>query len=207
MRRSAYLIGLSLSLIAGHAALARVEAGDTTALAMDRILSPSVQPLYVTLPSVQQGQEIPALYTNAGKDVSPPVTWDSPPPGVVSYVVIMQDADAQANGPALHWLAYNIPATAEGLNKNVRNRPEAKSPAGMLQGVNYLGGVGYVGPQAHAGDPPHHYHLQVFALDRTLKLGPGASLDKVIAAMNQRVLAEGEVVATYSAPPISNASN
>lgn len=207
MRRSAYFIGLSLSLMAGHAALARVHAGDTSALAMDRILSPSVQPLYVSLPSIHAGEEIPALYTNAGKDESPPVAWDSPPPGVTSYVVIMQDADTPTDQPAVHWLAYNIPATAEGLNKNVRNRPEAKSPAGMLQGVNYLGGIGYVGPQAHAGDPPHHYHIQVFALDRMLKLGPGASLDKVIAAMDQRVLAEGEAVAAYAAPPISTASN
>jgi hypothetical protein len=34
-----------------------------------------------------------------------------------------------------------------------------------------------------------------------LKVKPKASLEQVITAMNERVLAEGEVVGTFAAPP------
>jgi Raf kinase inhibitor-like YbhB/YbcL family protein len=188
------------------AASARVRAVEF-GLAMDRVLSPAVQPLNVTSPAAEDGQPIPAVYTSLGKDVSPPVAWDSAPPGVASYVVIMEDADAPGEAPLVHWIAYNIPATVTGLNKNVRNRTVPKGSTGMMQGLNYAGGVGYVGPKAHPGDPPHHYHIEVFALDRMLKLRPGANLDKLIAAMNQRVLAEGEVVGSFAAEPLNTASN
>jgi len=206
MNRSALLIGLGCSLTVATAASARVHA-DNSGLAIDRVLSPAVQPLNVTSPAAEPGQPIPALYTSLGKNVSPPVAWDSPPPGVASYVVIMEDADARGEAPLVHWIAYNIPATVDHLTKNVHNRAVPKGSTGMMQGVNYAGGIGYVGPKVRPGDPPHHYHIEVFALDRTLNLGPGASLDNVITAMNQRVLAEGEVVGAFSVEPVNTASN
>ncbi len=204
MKHSAILFGAVVSLTIVSAASARILA-DRSVLAMDRVLSPAIQPLTVTSPAAEPGEPIPAVYTSLGKNVSPPVAWDFAPQGTKSFVVVMEDADAAT--PVLHWLAYNIPATVTGLNKNVRNRPQAKAPAGMMQGVNYAGGIGYVGPKVRAGDPPHHYHIQVFALDRMLGIGPGLSLDKVIAAMNQRVLAEGEVVGVFAPPPQQTASN
>jgi Raf kinase inhibitor-like YbhB/YbcL family protein len=197
---SAFLVGLGVCLVAGSVVSARVRANDTSALAMDQVLSPAIQPLYVTSPAVQPGTPLPDVYTAFGKDLSPPVEWDGAPPGVQSYVVIMEDADAHGGRPMLLWLAYDIPATAKGLNKNVRNRGEPKSPLGMAQGVNSAGGIGYIGPHPADGDPPHHYHIEVFALDRVLKLHPGLPLEKVVAAMNDRVLAEGEVVGLFGAP-------
>jgi phosphatidylethanolamine-binding protein (PEBP) family uncharacterized protein len=70
-----------------------------------------------------------------------------------------------------------------------------------MQGINYAGGVGYIGPKPPSGDKPHHYHIQVFALDRTIKVKPKSDLDQVLMGMDGRVLAEGEVVAVFAAPP------
>ena len=67
--------------------------------------------------------------------------------------------------------------------------------------MNYAGGVGYIGPKPPEGDRPHHYHIQVFALDRPLALKARADLNQLVAAMDNRVMAEGEAVATFAAPP------
>jgi Raf kinase inhibitor-like YbhB/YbcL family protein len=183
------------------AALAKVQAGDVSALALDRVLSPAIQPLTVSSPAAQPGKPMPDAYTAFGKDLSPPVSWDGVPPGVRSYVIVMEDPDAHTATPALHWLVYNIPGTAKGIGRNLRNKGEPIPSLGVLQGRNYAGGVGYLGPNPPPGDRPHHYHIEVFALASLLRLHPGVSLDKVIAAMNDNVLADGEVVVTAAPPP------
>ena len=69
-----------------------------------------------------------------------------------------------------------------------------------VEGQNGSGSKGYFGPRPPAGDPDHHYHFQVFALDTTMSLAPGADRDKVVEAMKGHVLAKGELVGTYSQP-------
>jgi Raf kinase inhibitor-like YbhB/YbcL family protein len=200
MRIKWLLAYTAATLALSSGADARIRAYDTQALAIDRVISPAVQPLTVASPAAEGDKPMAQLYTAFGKDISPPVTWSDAPPGVLSYVVIMQDADAPG-GPATHWIAYNIPGTAQGLSRGMRNRSEPTSPAGTMQGINYAGGVGYIGPKPPSGDKPHHYHIQVFALDRTIKVKPKSDLDQVLMGMDGRVLAEGEVVAVFAAPP------
>ena len=190
-----------VGLAVGGPASAAVRANNISVLAMDRILSAAVQPMYVTLPAIPLNEPMADVYTAFGKNISPAVAWNGAPPGVASYVLIVEDSDGHGETPVLHWLAYNIPGTANALNKDVRNRAEPKAPFGMMQGINHAGGVGYIGPNPPQGDAPHHYHFEVFALDRMLRLKPKQSLEQVIAAMNDRVMAEGETVATFAAPP------
>lgn len=185
-------------LSAPSSADARVRDNDTSALAMDRVIAPALLSLEVTSPAAENGRPMPDLYTLFGKDISPPIAWSDTPPGTVSYVVIMQDADARG-GPATHWLIYNIPGTEKGLRRDIHNRADLKT-TGEMQGMNYAGGVGYIGPHPAVGDKPHHYHFQVFALDRMIKVKAKSDLEHVLAAMEGRVLAEGEVVAVYAAP-------
>ena len=199
MRMKRLFVGAVVILAFSSGADARIRAYDTHALAIDRVISPAVQPLTVASPAAEGDKPIPIIYTAFGKDISPPVTWSDAPPGVLSYVVIMQDADAPG-GPVAHWIAYNIPATAQGLSRGMRNRGEPKSPAGTMQGTNYAGGVGYIGPKPPVGDKPHHYHIQVFALDRAIKVKPKGDLDQVLMGMDGRVLAEGETVGVFAAP-------
>jgi phosphatidylethanolamine-binding protein (PEBP) family uncharacterized protein len=47
------------------------------------------------------------------------------------------------------------------------------------------------------GDPPHHYHFQVFALDTLLNVPPSADRDQVLQAASGHVLAKGEIVGVY----------
>jgi len=198
--RRTFLSALIIAALAGGAALASVRASDTSVIALDRVLSPAIQPLTVTSAAAEPGKPVPQIYTAFGKNISPEVSWDGAPPGTKSFVLIVEDTDSHSDRPTVHWLAYNIPGAFKGIGRGVRNRPEPKEATGMMQGVNYAGGVGYLGPRPPAGDAPHHYHIQVFALRQRLRLHPGANIDKVIAAMNDNVLADGEVVATFAAP-------
>jgi phosphatidylethanolamine-binding protein (PEBP) family uncharacterized protein len=67
----------------------------------------------------------------------------------------------------------------------------------LLQGKTSRGSVGYFGPRPPVGDPPHHYHFQVLALDAELDVPPGSERDAVLAAAKGHVLAAGELVGTY----------
>src|SRR4051812_31231599 len=68
------------------------------------------------------GGAIPAKYTQAGDDTSPPLSWSGAPEGVVSYALIVHDSDAPiGNGTddLLHWMLWNVPATVTSLPEHV----------------------------------------------------------------------------------------
>ena len=73
-------------------------------------------------------------------------------------------------------------------------------PKGAMQGRNSRGQIGYMGPRPPAGDPPHHYHFELFALDTTLVIPPGAEREALLGAMNGHVVARGEVVGVFQRP-------
>ncbi len=97
----------------------------------------------------------------------------------------------------MHWVAYNIPADRTSLPEGLQGEATLSAPAALLQGRNSRDAVGYFGPRPPVGDPAHHYHFQVFALDAELPVRPGAPRDEVIVAMSNHVLAAGELVGTY----------
>jgi phosphatidylethanolamine-binding protein (PEBP) family uncharacterized protein len=65
-------------------------------------------------------------------------------------------------------------------------------------GKGTRGSLGYTGPHAPVGEPQHHYHIQVFALDGMLTAAAGSDRDTVLAQMNGHVIAKGELVGLYS---------
>ena len=95
----------------------------------------------------EEGQPIPRPYTCEGRDVSPPLAWDGMPAGAKSLVLTVDDPDAP--DPAaprvtwVHWVLYNLPASAGGLPKAVA---AGALPQGTLQGINDWGRAGYGGP-------------------------------------------------------------
>jgi phosphatidylethanolamine-binding protein (PEBP) family uncharacterized protein len=64
--------------------------------------------------------------------------------------------------------------------------------------------LGYTGPHAPVGEPEHHYHMQVFALDDALTVAAGGNRDMLLSKMDGHVIAKGELVGRYaqvSKPP------
>jgi Raf kinase inhibitor-like YbhB/YbcL family protein len=156
--------------------------------------------LTVTSAEVKQDVLIPNDNSSFGKSLSPQVTWTKGPASTKSYVVAMEDSDAQARGaPITHWVAFNIPASTTSLPGGLPPQGTAATPAGFTAGNNIRGTAAYMGP----GTPPkatHHYHLEVLALDTTLPLMTGASRADVASAIQGHVVGTGEVVGLFTGP-------
>src|SRR5689334_5766658 len=69
----------------------------------------AVQVMTLTSSAWPDGGQIPAKYTQAGDESSPPLAWSNAPEGVVSYALIVHDVDAAiGNGTddVLHWMLW-----------------------------------------------------------------------------------------------------
>jgi len=153
----------------------------------------------LTLSSSQlaDGQRIPTRYTGDGRDVSPPLSWSPPPAGTAELALIMDDPDAPAAEPWVHWVLYKIPPDVTELAEGAGSAGRASSLAGARQGRNSWSTTGYRGPAPPRGHGVHHYHFKLYALDAKLDLPAGADKKSLLAAMAGHVLAKGELVATY----------
>lgn len=146
----------------------------------------------VSSPKIATGGVVPETFSAYGQGVSPPLAWRSGARGAKSFALIIEDPDAPLPVPFAHWLVWNIAPSSSGV-------AQGEVPAGAVQGALLTGKAGYMGPRPPPG-PPHHYHFEVFALDRMLDLKPGADRSALLAAMNGHVLASGELVAVYQKP-------
>ena len=161
--------------------------------------------LMVTSAEVKTNTLIPQDNSNYGKSLSPQVTWTKGPASTKSYVVALEDSDAQARGaPITHWVAFNIPASVTSLPGGLPPQGAGAVPAGMMFGNNIRGQPAYMGP----GTPPkatHHYHLQVLAIDTTLDLMQGAARADIAKAIDGHVVGTGEVVGLFTGPDVAPA--
>jgi Raf kinase inhibitor-like YbhB/YbcL family protein len=153
--------------------------------------------LTVVSSSFPKGGAIPARHTEYADGVAPALSWTTVP-NAKSYVVIMEDPDAKPVTPVVHWLAWNIPASTTSLPEGLQEQARLTEPEGVLQGRTTHGSLGWYGPHPPVGDPAHHYHFQVYALDRMLDVSWGAERDDLLAAMQGHVLAKGELLGTYA---------
>ncbi|USX14312.1 YbhB/YbcL family Raf kinase inhibitor-like protein [Oxalobacteraceae bacterium OTU3CAMAD1] len=174
----------------------QAQKGNNVPLALTRAPSKGDAKLSVRSPAFAGGAPMAAKYSEYADGVSPPLTWAAVE-GAKSYVVIAEDPDAPQK-PFVHWLAWNIPASVTTLPEGLQEQPRLTAPEGVLQGRNTRGSLGYYGPRPPVGDPAHHYHFQIFALDTTLTLPFGADRDQLLQAIQGHVLAKGEVVGRYA---------
>ena len=134
------------------------------------------------------GQSIPAKYGCTGKNISPALTWSSAPAGTQSYALIVDDPDAPM-GTWVHWVLYNIPSGTTSLAENT-------DASGILVGKNSANHMRYDGPCPPSGT--HRYFFKLYALDSTLSLSPGATKEQLLNAMKGHILAQGELMGTFS---------
>lgn len=172
----------------------RMTQESTQPLALQRAGTDAKNHITVSSPAIHG--TISKMQSEYGDGVSPEIWWDKVE-GAKSYALILEDPDAKSITPFVHWVAYNIPADRTSLPEGLQEQERLADPAGVLQGKTSKGNVGYFGPRPPVGDPPHHYHFQVFALDSQLDVPPGAERDDVLSAMSGHVIGAGELVGTY----------
>ncbi|MFT3892132.1 MAG: YbhB/YbcL family Raf kinase inhibitor-like protein [Anaerolineales bacterium] len=145
--------------------------------------------LQLTSDAFANGQSIPAKYSCIGKNTSPALTWSEPPVGTSSFALIVDDPDAPM-GTWVHWVLYNIPA-------DTRNLPEGLSTQDPLSaGKNSSSHLSYDGPCPPNGT--HRYYFKLYALDSAFSLSPGATKDQLLQAMDGHILAQSELMGTFS---------
>lgn len=165
-------------------------------IAMQRGETAAKGELAVESPSFPANGPIPAKHSEYKDGLSPALSWTAVP-GAKSYAIVMEDPDAKPITPFVHWVAWNIPADVTSLPEGLQEQMRLTEPDGTMQGRTSRGSVGYYGPRPPVGDPPHHYHFQILALDTMLDLPPGADRDQLLAAAKGHVIAKGERVGTY----------
>jgi Raf kinase inhibitor-like YbhB/YbcL family protein len=171
-----------------------------TSLAREALAAGGAGQLAVTSSAFQSGQPIPLPYSQDGENFSPAISWTGMPANTRTFAVLVEDPDAKEPKPYLHWSIYNLPASVTSLHESIPTHPQLPDLSNARQGRTSRGTIGYVGPRPPVGDPPHHYHFQVFALDIALGLPPGAERVALLDAMKGHVLASGEVVGTFRRP-------
>ena len=160
-----------------------------------------IQVLSLTSTAWTDGAAVPARYTQAGVQVSPPLAWSNVPDDAVSFVLIARDADAAiGNGTddMLHWMLWNIPKAARSL-------PEGVPAANQLpDGTRQISASGpyYRGPGAPASGPAHHYVFEIYALDSTIEVpavgqSPPLTRAAVMAAMAGKIRGKGALVGLF----------
>ena len=155
--------------------------------------------LTLTSEAIGLDDRIGDAYSAYHDNLSPPLVWTGMPE-TETYALILEDPDAPTERPFLHWAIWNIPGKLGGLPANI---PKAAHPEGVpgltgaVQGVNGRGQPGYMGPRPPAGDGPHRYHFQLFALDMRLDLPPTAPLEELVQVLKANTIASCELIGTY----------
>lgn len=148
--------------------------------------------LKLTSTAFQPQATIPKKYSCDGQDISPPLAWSGAPAGTKSFALIMDDPDP--SGTWVHWVIYDLPASARDLAENVPKEKELAS--GARNGVNGEPKIGYEGPCPPPG-PVHNYHFKLYALDAKLGLAAGATKAAVEKAMKGHVLGEAQLIGRF----------
>jgi Raf kinase inhibitor-like YbhB/YbcL family protein len=173
-------------------------AGIGSAYGQGRGRGPAPPGLALSSPDFEDGAVIPNKYTQADPNpVSPKLEWKNVPAGTVSFVLLMHDPDVamgKKTDDVTHWMAFNIPGTATELAGGQSADP--KLADGTIQIVNTGRKVGFMGPGAPPGTY-HHYTFELMALDTKLDLGPDATRDAVVAAIQGHILGKGILVCRF----------
>jgi len=151
--------------------------------------APKANMLVLSSTAFNDGEAIPQKHTGEGADVSPPLAWVGVPEGTKELALICDDPDAPGPKPWVHAVVHSIPAGCSALGED--------DTGGGLYGRNSWGRDEYGGPMPPQGDGVHHYHFALYALDAKLALSPGATKEKLLAAMKGHILATAKLIGTY----------
>ena len=160
--------------------------------------------LNVTTTSLKPTGFLLPEFTCEGADSSPHIAWDDLPSNTQTIAVVAEDLDF-VGAVASHWVVWGLPP-------DTRELPAGASgfgglPAGAVQGINNHGKPGYNGPcpppkvlgSSNPSCPPpsgfdsNPYIWSVYALEKEVSLGPDATRDDLLQAIDGSILASGSI--------------
>jgi hypothetical protein len=148
----------------------------------------------ITSSAFTHGSSMPVQFSCDGDNVSPRLSWSDIPEGTKELAIIADDPDAPG-GTWVHWVVYGISPDDDGLPEGLRSSETLDG--GARQGKNDFDRLGYGGPCPPRGGP-HRYFFKLYALDAELTLGPGATKAELFREMSGSILAQGELMGTYT---------
>jgi Raf kinase inhibitor-like YbhB/YbcL family protein len=199
--RSGFINYCSLLVLVAIAAAACAPSPASTPALSESPISSEMTPMEATMSltltseAFSNGQSIPAKYSCVGRNISPALSWGEPPAGTQSFALIVDDPDAPM-GTWVHWVVYNIQADRRSLPEDLPVTGKNIDPEAIFVGKNSSGNIGYDGPCPPSGT--HRYYFKLYALDALISLLPGASKEQVLKEMEGHILAQGELMGTFS---------
>ncbi len=149
-------------------------------------------------------------FTCEGTDSSPHIAWEDIPSDTQSIAVVAEDLD-NVGAVESHWIVW-------ALSPDTRELPEGASgsalPAGAVEGVNTSGLTGYKGPCpppkvlnnvgcGNSGFDSNPYVWNVYALSKAVSLGPSATRDDLLRAIDGSILGAGSIDVKYISKKLS----
>lgn len=155
-----------------------------------------VSTMKLTSSSFEHQALMAVKHTCDGQDISPALSWSDVPEGTKSFALVVDDPDAP--DPArpkmtwVHWVLYNLPATAKALPEGI---DPTDLPPGSQSGLNDWKRTGYGGPCPPIGT--HRYFHKLYALDTILPDLGNPTKARLEKAMEGHVLGKAELIGLY----------
>jgi Raf kinase inhibitor-like YbhB/YbcL family protein len=163
----------------------------------------------MTVMGFPDGGQIPVRFSQAaegaapGEGTSPAIAWTNAPAGTQSFVLHMHDMEVARNRTTddqVHWLVWNIPASATGLPEGVAKGSQRSDGSYQISAT----GPVYRGPGAPATGPPHHYMFELYALDTKIDVPPAGDAfetrTNVLKAMQGHILGKAVYGGLFKRP-------
>ena len=149
--------------------------------------------MQLTSTAFEQQGWIPSQYTGEGEDTSPELSWSGAPDGTRAFAVICHDPDAPLVTPAgtygfVHWVLYNIPASASSL---------VEGSSEYTKGKNDFGQQAYGGPMPPNGHGKHQYYYWILAMDEPIDLEAGLTMWQLLGRIEPHLLGMNRLVGIY----------
>ena len=157
----------------------------------------------LTSPDIKNGaminmEQVFNSFGCTGNNISPELNWSGAPAAAKSFALTVYDPDAPTGSGFWHWVIANIPASTTSLPKNAGDPKGPAAPKGAVQSRTDFGVPGYGGPCPPQGDPPHHYHFTIFAVDTPKFDGDENTTAAVVGFMlHFHTLAKAELVGVW----------
>jgi hypothetical protein len=151
----------------------------------------------LTSDAFADGARMPDALVFERGNTSPAFAWSGVPAGTKSLALAVHDPDAPTSVGFTHWILFDLDPGLTGLAAGAGKH--GANPPGSIHGLNDFGRKEYGGPAPPPGDPPHHYHFTLYALDVPKLEGAGDALTypRFRFMLRGHVLAEGTLTGRY----------